>query len=91
MSNAVDLRPVTRKLVARADLSEAEVSQTLDAILSGQASEAAIAAFLVALAMKGETADELRAILKSVKSHATRITPKVDGTEDNGGCDRKRP
>jgi anthranilate phosphoribosyltransferase len=80
MSNAADLRPVTRKLVARADLSEAEVSQTLDAILSGQASEAAIAAFLVALAMKGETADELRAILKSVKSHATRITPKVDGT-----------
>jgi anthranilate phosphoribosyltransferase len=80
MSGAADLRPVTRKLTARADLSEAEVSQTLDAILSGQASEAAIAAFLVALAMKGETADELRAILKSIKSHATRITPKVDGT-----------
>jgi anthranilate phosphoribosyltransferase len=78
-SAPADLRPVLRKLVARAELSEQEVSATLDAILGGMASESAIASFLVALAMKGETPAEIRAILQSVRRHATRITPKVAG------------
>lgn len=74
-----DLRPVIRKLVARADLSEAEMAGALDSILAGEASEASIASFLVALAMKGETPAELRAILHSIRRHATRMTPAVDG------------
>lgn len=74
-----DLRPVIRRLVARSDLSEAEVAVALDTILDGQASEGAIAAFLVALAMKGEKPVEIRSILKSVRAHATRITPNVQG------------
>lgn len=76
---AADLRPVLRKLVARAELTEQEVSATLDAILGGSASECAIASFLVALAMKGETPAEIRSILQSIKSHATRIAPNVAG------------
>lgn len=75
-----DLRPVIRRLVARSDLSEAEMAAALDLILDGKASEGAIAAFLVALAMKGEKPEEIRSILKSVRSHATRITPTVSGT-----------
>lgn len=74
---AADLRPVIRKLVVRADLSEAEVAGAFDSILSGEASEASIASFLVALAMKGETPAELRAILRSIRRYATRITPAV--------------
>lgn len=74
-----DLRPVVRKLVARAELSEQEVFSTLDAMLGGEASEASIASFLVALAMKGETSNEIRAVLQSIRKHATRITPRVDG------------
>lgn len=75
-----DLRSVIRRLVARSDLSEAEVVVALDTILEGLASEGAIAAFLVALAMKGEKPVEIRSILKSVRAHATRITPNVQGT-----------
>jgi anthranilate phosphoribosyltransferase len=75
-----DLRPVIRRLVARSDLSEAEIAAAIDLILDGKASEGAIAAFLVALAMKGEKPEEIRSILKSVRSHATRITPNVSGT-----------
>lgn len=74
-----DLRPATRKLVARTNLSDEEIAQALDAILGGNVQDAAIAAFLVALAMKGETPDELRAILRSLRNHATRITPDVRG------------
>lgn len=81
MSGApADLRPAIRKLVARVDLSEQEVFFALDAILDGQASEASIASFLVALTMKGEKPDEIRAILQSVRGHATRMTPNVGGT-----------
>lgn len=74
-----DLRPVIRKLVARADLTEVEVADALDAILGGDAPESAVSAFLVALAMKGETPSEIRAVLQSIRNHATRITPAVSG------------
>lgn len=74
-----DLRPVIRKLVARAELSEAELKDTMDFVLNGEASEASIASFLVALAMKGQTPAELRTILQSIRQHSTKITPVVDG------------
>jgi len=79
MSEPADLRPVIRKLAARTNLTESEVAKTLDAILGGTAPDAAIAAFLVALAMKGETAGEIRSILLALRRHATRITPDVKG------------
>ena len=79
MSAQSDLRPAIRKLAARANLSDKEITQALDAILGGTLPDAAIAAFLVALAMKGETAEELRSILLSLRNHATRITPDVKG------------
>jgi anthranilate phosphoribosyltransferase len=74
-----DLRPAIRRLVAGSDLSDAEMANALGAMLNGKAPESAIAAFLVALAMKGEKPSEIRAILQSVRSHATRITPRVSG------------
>lgn len=77
MSVSADLRPAIRKLVARADLSESEIKLVFDAILEGTASETSVSAFLVALAMKGETAGEIRAILETTRKHAIRITPNV--------------
>jgi anthranilate phosphoribosyltransferase len=79
MSAPPDLRPVIRKLVAGTNLLDSEISKTLDAILGGTVSDAAIAAFLVALAMKGESAGEVRSILLALRKHATRITPDVKG------------
>lgn len=79
MSVQSDLRPAIRKLTARANLSDREITQALDGIFAGTVPDAAIAAFLVALAMKGETPEELRSILLSLRKHATRITPNVQG------------
>ena len=79
MSVQSDLRPTIRKLIARTNLSDKEITQALDGIFAGTMSDAAIAAFLVALAMKGETAEELRSILLSLRKHATKITPDVEG------------
>src|ERR687887_2200018 len=77
--NFADLRPVIRKLISRTNLSENEIHQSVHLILEGKASDAAIASFLVALTMKGETAEEIWAILQTVKEHAIKITPKVNG------------
>lgn len=79
MTVSTDLRPEIRKLVAKTDLSAAEITHALDAILAALVPETAVAAFLVALAMKGETPDELRSILVSLRNHATGITPQVTG------------
>jgi anthranilate phosphoribosyltransferase len=79
MTVSTDLLPEIKKLVTKTDLSAAEITRALDAILAAQVPETAVAAFLVALAMKGETPDELRSILVSLRNHATRITPQVTG------------
>src|ERR687885_726973 len=77
--NFADLRPVIRKLISRTNLSQDEIQKSVDLILEGKASDAAIASFLVALTMKGETAEEIWTILQTVKDHAIKITPNVSG------------
>jgi anthranilate phosphoribosyltransferase len=79
MSTQSDLRPAIKKLAEGANLSGGEISKALDAILGGTVPEAAVAAFLIALSMKGETTEELKSILLSLKKHATTITPKIQG------------
>ena len=53
------LRAAIQKAVSGAHLSRDEASAALDAIFGGQVSAAQLAAFLVALRMKGETPDEI--------------------------------
>ena len=79
MTVSTDLRPELKKLVAKTDLSAAETTRAVDAILAAVVPDTAVAAFLVALAMKGETANELASILSSLRTHATKITPQVKG------------
>jgi len=79
MSAQSNLKPLIKRLVAGMNLSNNEIFLALDSILEGNMSEAGIAAFLVAFAMKGETAEELEAVLVSLRKHATMITPNVQG------------
>jgi anthranilate phosphoribosyltransferase len=93
MTVSTDLQAEIKKLVSKTDLSAGEIFDALDAILDGTVPDTAIAAFLVALSMKGETPEELRSILLSLRKHATKITPKVNGslidTCGTGGDSRK--
>ena len=59
------------RLVAGGDLSAAEAEAGLAEILSGGATPAQIAAFVVALRAKGETADELAGLLGAVLAART--------------------
>jgi anthranilate phosphoribosyltransferase len=79
MTVSTDLRPELKKLVAKTDLSAGETTHAVDAILAATVPDTAVAAFLVALAMKGETPNELTSILSSLRNHATKITPQING------------
>ena len=73
ISNAI------KTAVAGDDLSAAVVESVMDAILDGQASPAQIAAFVVALRMKGESAEEIAAAARSLRKHCESIHPTVAG------------
>ena len=61
------------RVVARESLSASEAERAMAAILDGEASTAQIAAFLVALRMKGETAEELFGFAKAMRARMIRV------------------
>jgi anthranilate phosphoribosyltransferase len=66
-------------LVEGGNLSAVESRSAMQEIMTGQATNAQIAAFLTALRMKGETVDELVSFAQVMREHCIRITPKVNG------------
>jgi anthranilate phosphoribosyltransferase len=81
-----------RKAADRQDLSSDEAQAAMSAIMAGQATPAMIAAFLVAMRMKGETVDEVTAFARVMRAHVlpvkTSRRPLVD-TCGTGGDDIK--
>ncbi len=64
------------KLIDGKDLSLKEAEQVMDEIMSGKATDAQIAGFLVALRIKGETIEEITACAKVLRAKASKIKPK---------------
>jgi len=77
------IRDAIAKVVVRKDLSEEEMVQVMDEIMSGQATDAQIGAFITALRMKGETIDEIVGAVRVMREKATFIDTGVqtDGDE----------
>jgi anthranilate phosphoribosyltransferase len=67
------LLPYLHRVAGRQDLGAAEAEEAMGAILSGAASVAQMAAFLVALRMKGETAAELVGFARAMRRRASRL------------------
>jgi len=65
------------KLVRKESLTEQEAAAVFEVIMHGDASPAQIAGLLVALRMKGETADEITGFARTVRAMATPI--EVEG------------
>ncbi len=64
---------VLGRLMARADLSATEASAALAEILDGNATSAQIAAFAMGLRMKGETVDEMAALVRTMLEFAEPV------------------
>jgi len=76
------LSELVAKLVEFKDLSNAEAERAMAAMMSGEASDTEISAFLVALRMKGETATEISAFARKMREFAVHINPKVETLVD---------
>src|SRR4026208_1730132 len=62
-----------RRLVDRPALSRIEAAAAMDAIMSGAATNAQIAAFLTALRMKGETVEELIGFAQVMRQKVVKV------------------
>lgn len=65
--------PVLEALLAHQSLALETVEAATSEILSGRATPAQIAGFLVAMRAKGPSADELRGMLRAVRNASTRV------------------
>src|SRR5688572_5364516 len=73
------------RLVRREDLNREEAGQLLDALLDPEATDAQIAAALVALAAKGETVEELTGLVQGLRSRAVRVNSRHSCFIDTAG------
>lgn len=72
-------------LVERRDLSGPQMTSLMEGLLEGQCGEAEIASLLVALRMKGETADELAFAAAVLRRHCHALDVEGDGLLDTCG------
>lgn len=85
------IKSYLKKLLAGLNLTRSETAAVLDEVIDGETTDAQIAAFLTALAIKGETVEELVGLVQVMRSRArsfqTRHTIYVD-TAGTGGDGR---
>jgi anthranilate phosphoribosyltransferase len=67
------------------DLSRAEARETMNEIMLGDATQAQIAGFLVALRAKGETADEIAGCAEAMREHVLPVRPRRRDLVDTAG------
>jgi anthranilate phosphoribosyltransferase len=79
------MQAAIRKVVEGHSLSEQEACAAASAIMHGEATPAQIAALLVGLRMKGETADEITGFARAMRAGATPLPLPPEGLVDTCG------
>jgi len=67
------IKKAIAKVVERENLTEPEMIEVMDQIMSGEATPAQTAAFITALRMKGETVEEVTGAARVMRDRATHI------------------
>lgn len=86
------LPEVLSQLLARNDLDQRQMRQAMNDIMTGRCGEAELAAFLIALRMKGENVQEIATAAAVLREHMVRLdTGREDvldtcGTGGDGAC-----
>jgi anthranilate phosphoribosyltransferase len=84
------LRTFLLKLLRREDLNREEAAELLRAMLDESATDAQIAAALVALSAKGETVEELTGMAQVMRSLAVQVTSRHPRFIDTAGTGSSR-
>ncbi len=72
-------------LASGTDLTQDQTSAVLEEIMTGNATEVQIAAFLIALRTKGETVQELAGLARTMRALATPVAVQRDDLLDTAG------
>ncbi len=81
----MDMQQAIRAVTQRIDLSEQEMTAVMGLIMNGEATPAQMGGFLVGLAMKGETVDEVTAAARVMRDLATRVDVQAGHLVDTCG------
>lgn len=75
----IDIQHVIQTVVEGEELDAAEAAATMDAIMTGQVTDAQIGALVTGLRMKGETVNEIAGFAQAMRNHALRV--EIDSDE----------
>jgi anthranilate phosphoribosyltransferase len=81
----VTVQEALAQLLEGIDLSQQEARDVMEEIMRGEATPAQIGGFLVALRLKGETADEIAGCAEAMRAHVLAVRPKRDDLVDTAG------
>ena len=85
------LKAVLNQVVGGENLSRQEAQESMQAIMTGQASESQIGGLLTALRIKGETSEEIAGFAETMRSHTVKVECSQSDLIDTCGTggDRK--
>jgi anthranilate phosphoribosyltransferase len=81
----MQMQDALAQLLDGRDLSRAEARGVMGQIMSGEATPAQIGGFLVALRLKGETADEIAGCAEAMRDHVLPVHPEREDLVDTAG------
>ena len=81
----MDIRQAIARVVDGGGLSEAEMESVVLELMDGKGTPAQIGGLLVALRLKGETANEIAGCAEAMRSHVLSVRPKRDDLVDTAG------
>ena len=81
----MNISVLLEKLMRRETLSVDEAAEAMDAIMSGEATQAQIGALLVGLTMKGERPAEIVGLAKAMRANAVQLSRTFDDVFDTCG------
>ncbi|HKG43783.1 MAG TPA: anthranilate phosphoribosyltransferase [Gaiellaceae bacterium] len=73
------------RLLEGHDLSREDARAVMNEVMEGEATPAQIAGFLIALRLKGETADEICGCAEAMREHVLTVRPQRDDLVDTAG------
>jgi len=81
----MNLQQAIAEVIEKRDLTESEMSDVMRLIMTGEATQAQIGGFLIALRMKGETVDEITAAARVMRELAAKVDVKGPHLVDTCG------
>ena len=79
------IQAALQKAIDGHDLTREEARDVMRSVMEGEATPAQIGGFLVALRVKGETADEIAGCAEAMRAHVLEVRPHRDDLVDTAG------